>query len=187
MNRLRFLALAAGSLLLPSCFGGGGPSFHHATYGDFDSVMIEPLATSFGSPDASAAVTEQLALQFRNGLRSAFGRQLKLVGTPGPRTMRVRARVDDGNPAGVLVHHASPEGRMQGAIGPALGTITTARLSGEVIDTKGRRIASLSPRAIASIPNLDASTDWLVIRTFCEATAESLAGKIPPAPVPPVQ
>ena len=181
MKRRHFLTLASGSLALASCFGGNASS-GGVTYGDFDSVLIEPVATQFGSPDAASAVTEQLALYFRNGLRTAFGRQLKLVGTPGPRTMRVRALVTDGNQTGVLMHHANPDGKMQGAIGPALGTLTLSSLSGEIYDAKGRRIAAIGAKPLSSIQNLDASTDWLVIRTFCETTAESLASRIPAAP-----
>lgn len=181
MKRRHFLTLASGNLVFASCFGGS-PRTGALTYGDFDGVLIEPIATRFGSPDASAAVIEQLALQFRNGLRTAFGRQLKLIGTPGPRTLRVRALVSDGNPSGVLIHHANPEGRMQGAVGPALGTIAISSLSGEAFDAKGRRIAAIGAKALSSIPNLDPSTDWLVIRTFCETTAESLASKIPATP-----
>ena len=175
--------MSAPSLLLVSCFGPGGGG--QVTYGDFDSVMIEPVATRFGAAGASSAVTEQVALHFRNGLRTAFGKRLKLVGTPGPRTMRVRALVNDGDPTGVLMHHANPAGRMQGAVGPALPTLVMARLSAEMLDAEGHRLAAVGPKAISSIPQLDASTDWLVVRTFCETTAEALTNRIAAAPVAP--
>jgi hypothetical protein len=183
MDRRSFFAVTAPSLFLASCFGPGGSG--RVNYGDFDSVMIEPVATRFSAAGTSSAVTEQVALHFRTGLRTAFGKRLKLVGAPGPRTMRVRAMVSDGDPSAVLMHHANPAGRMQGAVGPALPTLMMARLSAEILDAKGQRLAAVGPQAISSIPRLDAATDWLVVRTFCETTAESLANRIAPAPAAP--
>ena len=61
----------------------------------YDSVLIDPVTTVIATPGISAEVKDQLAAYLGDSLRSQSAGKLKLVGSPGPTTIRVRTALTD--------------------------------------------------------------------------------------------
>jgi hypothetical protein len=176
MNSPLLLVTAAALGSLASCAGPGMST--GGSYASYENILIEPVATSIGTSDASPVVAEQLAATYQSELRSAFGKRLWLVGEAGPNTLRVRATLSAPSPAPASTTHASPKERLQGPLGPAASLVSSVSFSGEILSPSGRRLASTSDPAIGKLAPIDASTDWVAIHIPAEKSTSRLASAL---------
>lgn len=155
-----------------------------ADFKDYDSIVLDPVTTIVGSDQVDPRVAEQLASYLGGALRSELGRELKMVGAPGPRTLRVRVALTDviaGQPAAtpVTTVHTQPRAMLQGAVGEAAGFIGSVSFEGETLDSMtGERLTAVSDQRLGSKREVSASTDWVWVRTLVDESADRLAERL---------
>jgi len=146
----------------------------------YDSVMIDPVTTVIAASGVSPEVTAQLAANLEDALRSQATVNLKLVTTPGPSTLRVRAALTDVIEGGrgrnaVTTVHTNPRATQVGKLGsPELASfISNICFEMEVLDSlSGERIGALSDHRIGAKRNATASSTWAGVRS---ATNQGIA------------
>lgn len=197
IHRIGVIALAGAALSVTSCSTGGrSPSGFlgnyqqlDAGYGTanavsafvkpgvdlkkYDSVMIDPVTTIVATPEISAAVKDQLAANLGDSLRSQSAGKLKLVGSPGPTTIRVRTALTDviedraaGTP--VTTVHSNPRATLSGNLGSDAVASFVSKLSfeGEILDSvTGERLSALSDHRLGVKREATATTSWASIRS----------------------
>jgi hypothetical protein len=197
IHRIGVIALAGAALSVTSCSTGGrSPSGFlgnykqlDAGYGTanavsaflkpgvdlkkYDSVMIDPVTTIVATPGISAAVKDQLAANLGDSLRSQSTGNLKLVGSPGPTTIRVRTALTDviedrtaGTP--VTTVHSNPRATLSGNLGSDAVASFVSKLSfeGEIVDSvTGERLSALSDHRLGVKREATATTTWASIRS----------------------
>ena len=196
ITRLGMFATAGAALALSSCATGGkSPSgilsnFSQldAGYGtenavssylkpgaelkQYDSVMIDPVTTVVASPGVSPAVTEQLAAYLSESLRSQMT-DLKIVSTPGPKTLRLRTGLTDVISAaqadkGVTTVHAAPRATLSGNLGSAAvaNLVSNVAFEGEILNSvTGERLVALVDHRLGSKREATENTSWAGVRS----------------------
>jgi len=203
-----FLAATGLALLVSSCasrtspsgfltnfgqLGGGyGTADTYAVYTapgmdltDYDSVYIEAPTTIIDVDKHDPKVAEQLSAYVVRSLRSEYGKSLRIVGTPGPRTIRVRTALTDviqgSNPTNpVTTTYADPKAPLRGAVGSAAPFIASISFEGEALDGEtGKRLGAMSDqRAGTKRDDINPSTDWVVVKGKVEQWAAQMAGRL---------
>ncbi|MGE9269474.1 MAG: DUF3313 domain-containing protein [Verrucomicrobiales bacterium] len=152
---------------------------------DYDSVYIEAPTTIIDVDKHDPRVAEQLSAYVVRSLRSEFGKRLKIVGEPGPRTIRVRTALTDiveGTPATtpVTTVYSDPKAPMRGAVGSAAEFISSISFEGEALDgATGKRLAASSDqRSGTKRDNIAADTDWVAVQAMVEKWAAHMAERL---------
>lgn len=152
---------------------------------DYDSIYLEAPSTIIDIDKHDPRVAEQLAAYMMRALRSEYGKILKIVGEPGPRTIRVRTALTD-IVAGttpttpVTTVHASPKAPLRGAVGSAAPFISSISFEGEALDgATGKRLAAMSDqRSGAKRDSITPMTDWVAVNSMVEKWAAQMAGRL---------
>jgi hypothetical protein len=140
----------------------------------YDSVVIDPVTTIFASPALTPQVAEQLAAGLQDSMRAETGHGLRLVSSPGPRTLRVRTALTDvipGQKTGgrpVKTVHSAPRATLDGTVGSAALAAALSMISfeGEVVDSvTGERICALCDHRIGAKREAEPSMHWSSIRS----------------------
>jgi hypothetical protein len=206
IHRIGVIALAGASLTLSSCsVGGRSPSGFlgnykqlDAGYGTadavssfvkpgvdfkkYDSVIIDPVTTVVAAPGISAEVKDQLAAYLGESLRSQASGSLKVTGTPGPTTLRVRTALTDvveGQSAGkpVTTVHTSPQAVLTGKLGSdeLAKFISNVSFEGELVDSvSGERLSALCDHRLGKKREATAATSWAAVRSGANQGAAKL-------------
>jgi hypothetical protein len=148
----------------------------------YDSVMIDPVTTVIATPGIGMEVKDQLAAYVSSSLRSQVAANMKVVGTPGPTTIRVRTALTDvleGRKAGVAVTtvHANPQAALSGKLGSeALAAfVSHICFEGEILDsTSGERLSALCDHRIGAKREATAATSWESVRSAANQGAARL-------------
>lgn len=138
----------------------------------YDSFLIDPVTTVVATPGISPEVTEQLAAYLSDSLRSQVAGKMKIVGSPGPRTLRVRVALTDvleqqhgGVP--VTTVHANPRATLSGSLNSATVAAFISKVSfeGEILDSlTGVRFCALSDHRLGTKREITAETSWATVR-----------------------
>ena len=206
IHRIGVIALAGAALSVTSCSTGGrSPSGFlgnykqlDAGYGTadavsaylkpgvdlkkYDSVLIDPVTTVVATPGISAEVKDQLAAYLGDSLRSQSAGKMKLVGSPGPTTIRVRTALTDvveGQRAGtpVTTVHSNPQATLTGKLGSdtIAGFIFNVSFEGEIVDSvTGERLSALSDHRLGVKREATAATSWASVRSASSQGAARL-------------
>lgn len=152
---------------------------------DYDSVYIEAPTTIIDVDKHDPRVAEQLSSYIVRALRTEYGRNLRIVGTPGPRTIRVRTALTDviegttpTNP--VTTSYSSPKAPFRGAVGSAAPFISSISFEGEALDgATGKRLAAMSDqRSGEKRDNITSATDWVAVNSMVEKWAAQMAARL---------
>lgn len=205
-QRFGFLVTAGVSLVISSCSTGGrSPSGFLSNYSQldagygtanavaayvkpgvdlkkYDSVMIDPVTTVVAAPGISAEVKDQLAAYLSGSLRSQVPADLKIVGSPGPTTLRVRTAltdvIEDGSASGAMTTvHSTPSATLSGKLGSdeLAAFISKVSFEGEILDSAtGGRISALSDQRIGAKREATAATHWEAVRSAANQGAGRL-------------
>ncbi len=197
ITRLGFLATAGAALTLSSCATGGrSPSGFLSNYAQldggqgtenavssylkpgadfkkYDSVMIDPVTTVIAAPDVDPAVSAQLAAYLDSSLRNQLGKDLRVVGTAGPTTLRIRTALTDvaeGQASGkpVTTVHASPQVTLSGNLSSdaIASLVSKIALEGEVVDSAtGERLSALTDQRLGAKREATAKTSWEAVKS----------------------
>lgn len=206
IHRIGVIALAGAALSVTSCSTGGrSPSGFLANYKQldagygtadavsaylkpgvdlkkYDSVLIDPVTTIVTTPGISGEVKDQLAAYLGEALRSQSAGKMKLVGTPGPTTIRVRTALTDvveGQKAGapVTTVHSNPQAALTGKLGSdAIASfISNVSFEGEIVDSvTGERLSALSDHRLGVKREATAATSWASVRSASSQGAARL-------------
>lgn len=209
LHCLSCLAGLAAVLLLPACTptGGNSPSGFLSNFGqlgsgydtagavaayrnpkadfrDYDTLIFEPVTTIIDGDRVDPRAAEQLASYLAASLKSELGEELRLVGVPGPRTLRVRVALTDvvegvapTNP--VTTVQVNPKARLKGAVGSDAPFIAAVSFEGEVLDSvSGERLSAVSDQRLGAKRRVSKATDWVAVRAMVEDGADNLAGRL---------
>jgi hypothetical protein len=144
-----------------------------ADFRKYDSVMFDPVTTVVATPGISAEVRDQLAAYLSEALRTQASDNLRVVGSPGPTTLRVRAAYTDvieGRQSGrpVTITHSSPRATLTGRLGSEeiASFISNVGFEGEILDsTTGVRLSALSDHRIGVKREATPDTTWAGVRS----------------------
>ena len=212
MSKLTLTGLfaAAGlALLATSCgVGGSSPSGFLADYGqlgsgydpaggvaayakpgadfkDYDTIIFDPVTTIVDAEKVDPQVAEQLAAYLQRSLSAELGMELRLVGEPGPRTLRVRTALTDivsGVPATspVTTVHPKPKAVLSGTLGAeAAAFVASVSFEGEIVESMtGERLTALTDQRIGAKREASAKDDWTYVRSMVEVGSKSLADRL---------
>lgn len=148
----------------------------------YDSVMIDPVTTVVATPGISAEVKDQLAAYLGDSLGSQLKGKMKIVGAPGPTTLRVRTALTDvveGQKAGkpVTTVHSSPKAALSGNLGSdAIASfISNVSFEGEILDSAtGERLTALCDHRLGKKREATAATSWAAVRSGANQGAARL-------------
>jgi hypothetical protein len=148
----------------------------------YDSVIIDPVTTVVATPGISAEVKDQLAAYLGEALRSQAAGKLKVTGTPGPTTLRVRTALTDvveGQKAGtpVTTVHASPTASLSGKLGSEslAAFISSVSFESEILDSSsGERLSALVDHRIGKKRPATPATTWAAVRSATNQGAARL-------------
>ena len=152
---------------------------------DYDSIYIEAPTTIIDVDKHDPRIAEQLSAYVVKALRSEYGKQLRIVGTPGPRTIRVRTALTDivqgsapTNP--VTTTYSNPKASLRGAVGSAAPFISSISFEGEALDGEtGKRLAAMSDqRRGEKRDNITPMTDWVAVNAMVEDWAVEMAARL---------
>jgi hypothetical protein len=148
----------------------------------YDSILIDPVTTVVVTPGISPAVTAQLAAYLSDSLRSQLAGNMKIVGSPGPRTLRVRVALTDvleqqhgGTP--VTTVQANPQVTLSGSLDSATvaAFISQVSFEGEILDSlTGERFCALCDHRLGAKRKVTAETSWATVRTAANQGAARL-------------
>ncbi|MBB5350387.1 hypothetical protein HNR46_000611 [Haloferula luteola] len=142
----------------------------------YDSMVIEPIQTSL-RPGSSPAMAEHLAADYQSALRTAFYKRYRLTGTPGPSTLHLRARLDDGSGSPPRTF-ARPKRSMQGTLGADAAHVAALRLEAEIVAPNGKVMARSHGHHLGSSGQIRATSHWMIPRSLAETDAQYLAEKL---------
>jgi hypothetical protein len=153
-----------------------------ADFRKYDSVMFDPVTTIVATPGISAEVRDQLAANLSDALRTQATAGMRIVGTPGPTTIRVRAALTDvieGQRAGrpVTITHASPRTTLSGRLGSEgiAAFVSSVGFEGEILDSAtGERLSALSDHRIGVKREATPDTTWAGVRSATNQGAAKL-------------
>lgn len=203
IHRIAVLTVAGSALLLSSCTPGGrSPSGFLTNYKQlddgygtenavsaylkpgadlkkYDSVIIDPVTTIVGTPGVSSALTEQIAANVSNSLRSQLTNELKITNVPGPSTLRLRVALTDlienrktGKP--VITVHANPQATLSGNLGSdaVAGFVSHVSFEGEILDSvTGERLSAMVDHRLGIKREAKATTSWAAVRSAANQSA----------------
>lgn len=206
IHRIGVIAMAGAALAVTSCSTGGrSPSGFlgnykqlDAGYGTadavsaylkpgvdlkkYDSVLIDPVTTVIATPGISAEVKDQLAAYLGDSLRSQSAGKLKLVGSPGPTTIRVRTALTDvlenqkaGAPETTI--HPNAKAVLSGNLGSdaVAAFISKVSFEGEIVDSvTGERLSAMCDHRLGAKREATASTSWASVRSASNQGAARL-------------
>jgi hypothetical protein len=206
IHRIGVIAMAGAALAVTSCSTGGrSPSGFlgnykqlDAGYGTadavsaylkpgvdlkkYDSVLIDPVTTVIATPGISTEVKDQLAAYLGDSLRSQSAGKLKLAGSPGPTTIRVRTALTDvvenqkpGAP--VTTIHANAKAVLSGNLGSdaVAAFISNVSFEGEIVDSvTGERLSAMCDHRLGSKREATAATSWASVRSATNQGAARL-------------
>ena len=148
----------------------------------YDSVIIDPVTTVISSPGVSPAVRDQLAAYLSEGLAAELSGSLRVVGTPGPTTLRIRTALVDviegqsyGKPTTIV--HTTPQATLTGSLGsPELAAfISNVSFEGEILDSVTReRLAGLCDHRLGVKREATPETRWASVRSATRQGAKRL-------------
>ncbi len=200
ITRLGLLAAAGSALALSSCATGGkSPSGFLANYQqldagygtadavsayvkpgadlkNYDSVIIDPVTTVIATPGISPQVQDQLAAYLGTALRRGVSGELRIVGAPGPTTLRVRTALTDvieGRKAGapVTTVRSGAKATLTGNLGSAevAAFVSSVSFEGEIVDSlTGERLVASIDHRMGKKREATATTSWVAIRSGVE-------------------
>lgn len=206
IHRIGVIAMAGAALAVTSCSTGGrSPSGFlgnykqlDAGYGTadalssyvkpgvdlkkYDSVIIDPVTTVVATPGVSPEVQSQLAAYLGDSLRTQLSGKMKISGTPGPSTLRVRTALTDvveGQKAGkpVTTVHTSPTAALSGNLGSdaVAAFISNVSFEGEILDSvTGERLTALCDHRLGKKREATAATSWAAVRSGANQGAARL-------------
>jgi hypothetical protein len=152
---------------------------------DYDSIYIEAPTTIIDIDQHDPKVAEQLSAYVLRALRWELGKDLRIVGDPGPRTIRVRTALTDvvagSNPTTpVTTTYSKPKANLRGAVGSAAPFIASISFEGEALDAQtGKRLAAISDqRQGVKREDITPMTDWVAVNSMVEKWAEQMAGRL---------
>lgn len=206
IHRIGLIAMAGAALAFSSCSPTGrSPSGFLANYSQldagygtadavsayvkpgvdlkkYDSVLIDPVTTVVATPGISPQVTDQLAAYLSGSLRSELTGKMKLVGAPGPATLRVRMALTDvlenqreGTP--VTTVHSNPRATLAGTLGTTAvaAFITRVSFEGEILDSvTGERLCALIDHRLGAKRSATPATPWVAVRSDAHQRAARL-------------
>lgn len=148
----------------------------------YDSVVFDPVTTVIATPGISPEVKDQLAAYLSEALRSQASGNLRVVGSPGPTTLRVRAALTDvieGQRAGrpVTTVHSSPRATLSGRLASQelASFISNVGFESEILDSAtGERLSALSDHRIGVKREATPDTTWAGVRSANEQGAARL-------------
>jgi len=148
----------------------------------YDSVMIDPVVTVVAAPGISAEVKDQLAAYLAASLRSQATAGMKVVGSPGPTTLRVRTALTDviegvKGGAAVTTVHSNPQATLSGKLGSAelADFISNVSFEGEILDSaSGERLSALIDHRIGVKREASPETSWASVRSATNQGAARL-------------
>ena len=150
----------------------------------YDSVLLDPVVTIVADPKVSAPVKDQLAAYVDDSLHKHAAGDFKIVTTPGPRTLRVRAALTDvveGGKAGapVTTVHKNPRATLKGPLGPeAAGFVAKLSFEGEIVDSvTGERLAASTDQRLGAKRDVTARTAWKDVWSGVNQSANRLYGR----------
>lgn len=150
--------------------------------GKYDSVMFDPVVTVVATTGIRAEVKDQLAAYLASSLRSQATGKMRVVGSPGPTTLRVRTALTDviegvSGGAAVTTVHANPQATLSGKLGSAeiASFISNVSFEGEILDSAtGERISALIDHRIGVKREATADTTWAAVRSATNQGAARL-------------
>lgn len=148
----------------------------------YHSVMIDPVTTVVVTPGIGAEVKDQLAAYLAGALQSQAPGDLKVVGSPGPGTIRIRTALTDvieGGPTGnpVTTVHSSPSVSLSGRLGSEelASFISNVSFEGEMLDSvTGERLSAIVDHRIGAKREASAATTWAAVRSATNQGATRL-------------
>jgi hypothetical protein len=150
----------------------------------YDSVLLDPVVTIVADPKVGAPVKDQLASYVSDSLRKHAAGDFKIVTTPGPKTLRVRAALTDvveGGNAGtpVTTVHKNPRATLKGPLGPeAAGFVAKLSFEGEIVDSvTGERLAASTDQRLGAKRDVTATTTWKDVWSGVNQSANRLYGR----------
>jgi hypothetical protein len=196
-HRLLLTSLGVSAALVTSCsVGGRSPSGFLSNYdqlnagygtrdavsaylnpeanlGQYDSVIIEPVTTIFATSGVSPVVSSQLAAYLSASLQQEIGPVLRVVATPGPRTLRFRCALTDviegreaANPTTTV--HTAPTATLSGPLGSheLAAFISHVSFEGEILDsTSGKRLGAMCDHRLGAKRQASPSSTWDGVRS----------------------
>ncbi len=196
ITRIGIISAAGAALALTSCSTGGvSPSGFLSNYKQldggygtanavsayvkpgadlkkYDSVIIDPVTTIISTPGIDPKVTDQLAAYLVRALRSESSANLKIVGMPGPTTLRVRAALTDvieGEKSGAAMTriHSDARAALTGDLGSdsVAAFVSKVSFEGEIVDSvTGERLLANIDHREGDKRNFTAKTPWIKVR-----------------------
>ncbi len=155
-----------------------------ADFRDYDTIVFEPVTTIIDGDKVDPRAAEQLAAYLASSLKSELGEDLRIVGVPGPRTLRVRVALTDivegtAPTSPVTTVQVDPKTPLKGAVGSNAPFIASVSFEGEVLDSlSGERLSAVSDQRLGAKRGVNPSTDWVAVRSLVEQGAENLAGRL---------
>lgn len=139
----------------------------------YDSVMIDPVTTVIATPGISTEVKDQLAAYLGGSIRDQVPAGMRVVGTPGPTTIRVRMALTDvleGSKGAQPVRtvHSAPRESLGGKLGSEelARFISSVCFEGEILDSvSGERLSAMSDHRIGAKREASANTSWAAVRS----------------------
>lgn len=210
IHRIAVVALAASALIVSSCAPGGrSPSGFlrnykqlDAGYGtedavsayvkpaldlkQYDSVIIDPVTTVFGTPGISNEVKEQIAACLADAMRAQTGGKLKIATAPGPNVLRVRTALTDiyegYNPGpAVTTVHANPKATLTGKLGSeaVASFMSHVAFEGEILDSvTGERLCAKCDHRLGKKREATPETSWAAVRSAANVGVANLWKRI---------
>jgi Protein of unknown function (DUF3313) len=139
----------------------------------YDSVIVDPVTTVIADPEISPAVAAQLASYLASSLNDFSASSLKMVSSPGPTTLRIRANLTDviegkkpGKPVKTI--HSAPRATLTGSLGSAAVAdfISNVSFEGEVLDSlTGERLVALIDHRLGNKREATPATTWSGVRS----------------------
>ena len=152
----------------------------------YDSVLMDPVTTVIATQGINPEVTSQLAAYVSDSLRGQLTGNLKIVGSPGPTTLRVRTALTDvienqraGAP--VTTVHTNPRVALSGKLGSetVAAFISNVSFEGEILDsTTGERLCALVDHRLGKKRGATASTSWAAVRSGVNQGAGRLVKRL---------
>jgi Protein of unknown function (DUF3313) len=148
----------------------------------YDSVIFDPVTTVVAAPGISAEVKDQLAAYLAESLQAQVPGGMRIVGSPSPTTLRVRAALTDvieGRKSGkpITISHASPRATLSGRLGSEgiAAFVSTVSFEGEILDSAtGERLSALCDHRLGVKREATPDTSWAGVRSATNQGAAKL-------------
>lgn len=159
-------------------------SSQSADFKDYDSIIFDPVTTIVDAEKVDPQVVTQMAAYLQRSLSSELGRELRLVGEPGPRTLRIRTALTDiisgvTATSPVTTVQVNPKATLSGPVGSAASFIASVSFEGEILEsTTGKRLSALTDQRMGAKREVTSSTNWTAVRSMVEEGSKRLAQRL---------